>query len=204
MMCNNMVHEQDAAKRESGPAGLNSIAGRNAMPLPLDKIHEIEVREDYPAAIDALEARLQADPSEKETVIRLGFNLWYAAHEEARLRKGLPTERYGRRFMDLFREYRAELQDDADVCWAFGLGISLFWHEFPGADEPLGKALLARAKSLDCFYCRMKQEEMSVRFRGRGIFASYYATAQPSAAPNGSPAAPGGDSGVTEGPPSVS
>lgn len=149
------------------------------MPLPLADIHDLEVREDYPAAIDALEERLLSAPSERETVIRLGFNLWYAVVEADRMQKQLPTERYATRFMELFHEYRTRLDGDADFCWAFGLGISLFWFQFPGADESLGAALLARAKELDSFYTRMQQSEMIQRYRGRGIFASYYAIAQP-------------------------
>lgn len=41
------------------------------MILSWERIHELEVREDYPAAIDALEERLGAIPSDKEAVIRL-------------------------------------------------------------------------------------------------------------------------------------
>ena len=52
--------------------------GPITMPLMLDQIHELEVREDYPTAIDALEERVRADPSDREAVIRLGFNFWYA------------------------------------------------------------------------------------------------------------------------------
>jgi hypothetical protein len=174
------------------------------MPLLWKQIHELEVLEDYPAAIDALEDRLRQPPLEGEAVVRLGFNLWYATHEEARMRKGLPTERYASRFMELFREHRSQMEGDPDFCWAFGLGLSLFWFEFPGADEGLGEALLARAKELDPFYARMDQEEMRARFRGRGIFASYYAIAEPGTPPNGGPAIPPGDSGVTGGAPSVS
>lgn len=40
------------------------------------KIHELEVGEEYPLALDALEERLRADPFDPEAVIRLGFNLW--------------------------------------------------------------------------------------------------------------------------------
>lgn len=152
------------------------------MPARWDQIHELEIGQDYPAAIDALEERLQQHPLEREAVIRLGFNLWYATHEEALMRKDLPTERYASRFMELLREHRSQMDDDADFCWAFGLGLSLFWFEFPGADEHLGEALLARAKKLDPFYDRMDQEAMSARFCGRGIFASYYAIAEPGAA----------------------
>jgi hypothetical protein len=153
--------------------------GHNTMPLSLDDIHELEVRDDYPAAIDALEERLRADPSERETVIRLGFNLWYAVVEADRMQKQLPTERYATRFMELFREYRSRFDSDADFCWAYGVGISLFWFQFLGADESLGVGLLARAKELDSFYTRMQQSEIIERYRGRGIFAKYYAIAQP-------------------------
>lgn len=55
------------------------------MPLTLDEIHLLEVREDYPAAINALEDRVGADPSDSEAVIRLGFNLWYAVVEDMRM-----------------------------------------------------------------------------------------------------------------------
>jgi hypothetical protein len=144
------------------------------MILSWKRIHDLEVREDYPAAIDALEERLNAFPSDKEVVIRLGFNLWYAVAEEARLRRTLPTESYVRRFVELFRTYQPQLEDDADFCWAFGLGISLDGHLFPGLDERVGEILLGRARELDHFYVRMQQEEMNSRFRGRGIFASYY------------------------------
>jgi hypothetical protein len=98
------------------------------------------------------------------------------------MRKGLPTERYASRFMELFHEHRSQMEDDPDFCWAFGLGLSLFWFEFPGGDENSGDALLTRARKLDPFYARMyrmNQEEMSARFRGRGIFASYYGIAEP-------------------------
>jgi hypothetical protein len=155
------------------------------MSLPWSEIHELEVREDYPAAINALEDRLRDYPSEKEAVVRLGFNLWYASHEDARMRKGLPTDRYSRRFMELFREYQSEMWTDADSCWVFGLGLSLFWYDIPGADEKLGEALLTRAKELDEFYVRMDQEQMRIRFRGRGIFASYYSIAEPGAPSTG-------------------
>lgn len=125
-------------------------------------------------------------PSEREVVIRLGFNLWYAAHEDARMRKGLPVEQYALRFMDLLHEHRLQMEGDSDFCWAFGLGLTLFWFEFPGADENLGEALLTRAKDLDPFYARLyigkTQEEEIARFRGRGIFASYYGIVEPGAA----------------------
>jgi hypothetical protein len=153
------------------------------MALSWNQLHDLEVREDYPAAIDALEERLRANPSEKEAVIRLGFNLWYATVEDARMQKGLPVERYATRFMELFRQYQTQFESDADFCWAFGQGISLSWYEFPGADERLGEALLQRAKQLDAFYASFyaprTQGEIIERFRGRGIFARYYAVAQP-------------------------
>lgn len=152
---------------------------QNDMPLSLEHIHQLEMREDYPAAIDALEERLRFDPTEHETVSRLGFNLWYAAVEDARMRKGLPIQRYANRFVELLREYQPQMECNADFCWAFGLGISLFWFEFPGTDQACGEALLARARGLARFYARMDQYEMYERFRGRGIFASYYAIAEP-------------------------
>lgn len=137
----------------------------------------MEVREDYPAVIDALEERLRAHPSDRETVVRLGFNLWYAVVEVIRMQKPLPIEHYAVRFMELFHKYRSHFETDADFCWAFGLGMSLFPLEFPGADETLGEALLERAREQDPFWRRMQHDEMIERFRGRGIFAKYYAAA---------------------------
>ena len=150
------------------------------MPLAWNEIHHLEMEESYPAAIDALEARLQADPDDAEAVIRLGFNLWYAAHEMDRMQKALPKEAYATRFMELLGAYGQRLAGNADFCWAFGLGISLFWFEFPGADEATGEALLAQAKLLDPFYSHwfsVGQERIAERFRGRGILAAYYAIA---------------------------
>lgn len=149
--------------------------------MTCDEIHGLELREDYPAAIDALEARLRTDPSEREVVIRLGFNLWYVVVEADRMQKQLPTEKYAARFMDLFNRYRTQLEGDADFCWVFGLGMSMFWYHFPGANKELGEALLTQAKEIDPFYERMFREhgqaEIAERFRGRGIFAKYYAIA---------------------------
>jgi len=150
------------------------------MPLGWNEIHQLEMEESYPAAIEAIEARLRADPADVEAVIRLGFNLWYAAHGMDRMQKVLPKEAYATRFMELLGAYRQRLADNADFCWAFGLGISLFWFEFPGADEATGEALLAQARLLDPFYRHlfsMGQEKIAERFRGRGIFAAYYAVA---------------------------
>jgi hypothetical protein len=134
---------------------------------------------DYPAVIDALEERLVADPNDREALIRLGFNLWYAVADAQRMAKHLPVGQYAARFMELFREHEQRLGDDADFCWAYGLGISLFWHEIPDATEELGEAMLAHAKELDPFYEGLfregGQEAIAERFRGRGIFAHYYA-----------------------------
>jgi hypothetical protein len=76
------------------------------------------------------------------------------------------------------------MDGEPDFCWAFGLGLSVFWFEFPGASKKLGGALLERAKELDPFYARLDQEEMRARFRERGIFASDYAIAERDAEPN--------------------
>ena len=151
------------------------------MALSWSEIHELEVREDYPAAIDVLEERLRADPDDREAVIRLGFNLWIATTEAMRMQKSLPTELYAARFVELFRQYRSRLETNADFCWAFGLGISLDWFDFPGTDQALGNALMERARELDPFWRRIYQAdgqaELAERFRGRGIFASYYGVA---------------------------
>jgi hypothetical protein len=149
------------------------------MPLSWPQIHVLEISEDYPAAIDALEERLRADPAETEAVIRLGFNLWYAVEENARMEKDLPVDDYARRFMELFHQYRHALIDNADFCWAFGLGMELFWYNFPGATEELGKSLLENAGKRDSFWSRFEKcacsaAEMEAHFKGRGIFQSYY------------------------------
>jgi len=76
------------------------------MTRSLSDIHKLEIREDYPTAINELEAHLEENPSDPETVIRLGFNLWYAVSENDRIGKNLPTENYASRFMALFHTYR--------------------------------------------------------------------------------------------------
>ncbi|MEX0700893.1 MAG: hypothetical protein WD069_02245 [Planctomycetales bacterium] len=147
-----------------------------AEPLPWPVIHDLEVAEDYPAAIDALEDRLAADPYDREAVIRLGFNLWNVVVEEPRFRNRLPAERYAQRFMELFRAHAEELSSDADFCWAFGLGMSMFPYYFPGATEELGNQLLDRARSLDPFWATLDEPGKDwSRLKGRGIFAAYYA-----------------------------
>lgn len=160
--------------------------------LSLEEIHELEVSETYPEAIDALEQRLAANPDEEETVVRLGFNLWLIAEEGCRIDPTLPSEEYAERFMQLFGDYRHKLKGSADFCFAFGLGISLFWWLFPAATERQGKALLRSAARLDPLYKRMitpttwfakwryfsgrhpTQPELARRFSGRGVLAKYY------------------------------
>ena len=140
-------------------------------------IHDLEVHEEYPAAIDALECRVAADPEDSEAVIRLGFNLWYAVVEQLRMGKPLPTAQYAKRFMDLYERYSTTLADSADFCWAFGLGMSLFHHDFPGASAEEGEKLLGRARSLDAFWARFTEPGAEVdmaRIRNRGIFTAYY------------------------------
>ena len=146
-----------------------------AEPPSWPHIHDLEVREDYPAVIDALESRLNADPADDEAVRRLGFNLWYAVVEQARMGKTLPVEQYAGRFMQVYRAYAHRLADDADFCWAFGLGMSLFWYNFPGATEAEGNRLLDHARHLDPMWQRVGEDgaDMS-RLKGRGIFAAYY------------------------------
>ena len=138
-------------------------------------IHDLEVREQYPEAIDALESRLAADPAEAEAVIRLGFNLWYAVAEDSRMYKSLPVEPYAGRFMDLYNRYSAALANNADFCWAFGLGMSLFWFYFPGATEEKGNQLLERARTLEPRWAHLFEQGVDLsRLKGRGIFSSYY------------------------------
>jgi len=146
-----------------------------AKPLPWPAIHRLEVAEDYPAAIDALEARLSADPHDAEAVTRLGFNLWFAVVENDRMQKALPVQGYAERFMELFSIYRDRLSDCTDFCWAFGLGMSMFWYYFPKATEGEGNRLLHRARTLDPFWARLLKPGADLtRLKDRGIFAKYY------------------------------
>ena len=108
----------------------------------------------YPDAVDALEARLASDPSDAESVLRQGFNLWYAVVEDMRMGLKLPIEQYATRFMALYGLYAEELSDNADFCCVFGLGISMFWHYFPDATEEQGNHLLKRARELDPFWAK--------------------------------------------------
>jgi hypothetical protein len=148
------------------------------MSLPLDKIHELEISQVYPKAIDELELRLEENPNDNETVIRLGFNLWYAITENDRMGTQLPTEQYASRFMQLFHQYHDVLKDNADFCWAFGEGMKMDWYYFPGATEELGQSLIDQACRLDNFYKRfwkdLPKDALVERFKGRGILASYY------------------------------
>lgn len=135
----------------------------------------MEVNEDYPSAIDALETRLAINAEDYEAVRRLGFNLWYAMVEQMRMGMDLPVEDYARRFMQLYREYETKLAEDADFCWAFGLGMSMFWFNFTGATEEKGNRLLERARRLDPVWERLHENDADLsRLKGRGIFAAYY------------------------------
>ncbi len=156
------------------------MVGSPYMSMSLDQIHNLEFSEDYPAAIDELESRLKENPNEVETIVRLGFNLWYAVVENDCLKKNLPVQQYASRFMALFSQYHDTLKDNADFCWVFGQGIQMFWFFFPGAYEKMGQSLIDKACSLDDFYRRfwkgMTHTELVERFKGRGIFERYYCT----------------------------
>jgi len=155
--------------------------GRSQDAMELSGIHDLEIRQQYPDAIDALEERLRIHPSEAETVIRLGFNLWYAVAEDLRLGLSLPVEEYAVRFMALLRHYESKFRDNADFCWAYGTGLSLFWFYFPLGTEEEGDRLLARAASLSpmwgALHTTASQEKLCQHCAGRGIFASYYCEA---------------------------
>ncbi len=150
--------------------------------LSWSQIHDLEIGEEYPAAIDALEARIAADPQDAEAVRRLGFNLWYAVAEESRIRNPIPAKEYATRFMALYRQYADQLSQDADFCWAFGLGLSLFPFYFCNAKdeaghrlvEAEGNQLLDRARSLEPMWAELPEAPDLSRLKGRGIFASYY------------------------------
>ena len=153
------------------------------MLLSLKQIHQLELKEDYPAILCALEDRLIEFPDEAETVIRLGFYLWLIASNFGRLEipEGLEQE-CGSRFINLYNEYKFKFSQNADFCWAFGLGMSIFWHCLPGASEEIGNSLLAMAKANDSFWRRLlgesgekvSEEEMKAKLQGRGVLATYY------------------------------
>jgi hypothetical protein len=138
-------------------------------------IHELEMIEAYPDAIDALEARLAVAPNDPETVTRLGFNLWFAVVEDTRMARHLPVEHYAARFMQLFHRHGERLKGNADFCWVFGLGMSLFWFYLSGVTEEQGKSLLDRARALDPFWANFQKPGADLsRLKGRGIFERYY------------------------------
>jgi hypothetical protein len=104
------------------------------------------------------------------------------------MKLNLPIEQYANRFMELLDEYRSKLQDNADFCFSYGLGLSSNYYYFVknASDkkelkkcEKLGKDLLKRASKIDNFYKkvikgRVSQEELRERFTGRGCFENYY------------------------------
>lgn len=106
----------------------------------LNQIHQLEVSESYPAAVDVLEQRLAQNP--EETVIRLAFNYWLLAEKTSMVQSTLAAEVYAKRFMDLYKKYESQFFKSADFMFAVGLGLSLYWYMFPGATEQLGKNLL--------------------------------------------------------------
>jgi len=139
------------------------------------EIQELETSEAYPEAIDALEERLASNPEETEAVIRLGFNLWYAVAEGTRLGRNKRFGDYPERFTVLLERYGEKFRDVADFCWAYGLGIQLFWFHFPRMTEEQGNELLNRARALDPFWASLFRPGADLsRLKGRGIFARYY------------------------------
>jgi hypothetical protein len=144
-------------------------------PPSWETISTLELAEKFPEAIEAIEKRLAADPSEAEAVIRLGFNLWYAVAEGGRLSPSGGYEQFAPRFVTLYRTYSNRFADNADFCWFFGLGMSLFWFYFPDTTEDDGKRLLEHARSLDPMWRHLWDPGVDLsRLRGRGILAAYY------------------------------
>lgn len=158
------------------------------MTLSWDKIYYLEINEKYPEAINAIEDKLKETPGNAETVIRLGFNLWFAIVEDDRMKLNLPIEQYANRFMELLNEYRSKLQDNADFCFSYGLGLSSDYYRFvKNANdikelkkcEKLGKDILKRASKIDSFYKKVikgkvSKDELSEHFKGRGCFERYF------------------------------
>jgi hypothetical protein len=140
-------------------------------------IHEMEINERYPEAIDALESALEEQPS-CGVAARLAFNLWFVYIESFGFPQSLPFEQYRKRFVSLYRQYRDRCWNCADFCWACGLGISMFGYHFDIAQEE-GDRLLQRATELSEFWARMSQQEASEDemrryLAGKGIFECYY------------------------------
>jgi hypothetical protein len=153
-----------------------------------DEIYELEVNLVYPAAIEALEERLKGNPDEKEAVIRLGFHYWFVIAESGVVCQPVAVEEYAARFRELLWTYMDILGNDADFCFSYGLGLSMFFYNLVAsmddleAYEALGKKLMKKAASLDAFYKRFNkqkvtQEEIAQHFSGRGCFARYYGVA---------------------------
>ena len=152
------------------------LVGHPPMPLspvppPWSRIHEAEgnwtcLRH----AIELLEARLVAKPDELETVIHLGFTLWYEVTEGQ-----LPVDDYARRFLELYRRYADTFSEKADFCHVFGLAIKLDWYFFPGTTEAEGHRLMSQAAALDPMWAQLYEADADLsRLRGRGILAAYY------------------------------
>lgn len=149
------------------------------MPTSWEEIHTLEMREALTEAINALENRLQVDPTEIETVIRLGFDYWYILAEEFCMGIFIPYDQYASRFMQLLRQYEPALINNADFHMSFGLGLFLFPFYFPGGTESEGKRLIDRAKQLDDFWKSQQsgtvtEDARHKRFRGRGILQYYF------------------------------
>ncbi len=153
-----------------------------------DEIYDLELDYKYPAIIEALEGRLKDNPEDKEAIIRLGFHYWYIIIECDCLKVNIPYEQYTARFRELLEKHKEPLGNDADFCFSYGLGLSMFYYHFvPDAKnvkslkayESLGKKLLKKAASIDPFYKKHRklkatQEEIAQHFSGRGCFLKYY------------------------------
>lgn len=147
-----------------------------------DRIGSLEKTGEHNRAIKSLEEVLLQHPGDEEAVIRLGFHYWYVTVEHDLLQVDRSAEDYGRSFMQLFRQYEAALSHHADFCWAFGLGMSMFWFEFPGATKEVGDRLLAKAKELDEFWRKFPNvslKEEIAKYGDRGIWTYYYSGLRP-------------------------
>jgi len=153
-----------------------------------EDIYNLEITQQYPDAIVAIEERLQLNSSENEAIIRLGFLLWLGIVEKDRLELNISQQSYAKRFRELLNANRSNYDNNADFCFSFGYGLSIDYFYFVEdakdinelkSYESIGKTLLEKAMELDPFYSKLlkgeiTQKEISEHFVNRGCILKYY------------------------------
>ena len=153
-----------------------------------EEIYNLEITEQYPAAIEAIEERLKSNSEKEEGVIHLGFLYWLGIVEDERLNLNVSFQQYAARFRELLNTYQSVFDNNADFCFSYGFGLSMDYYYFArdakdtkelNLYESLGKSLLEKAKRLSPFYKKLlngkvSQQEISQHFAKRGCFLKYY------------------------------